>query len=637
MKQNGKSGSQQGYELSLVKGVVYGCVKGVDYGPIRGVIYDDEESEQNEHLPELVIRTLNCDPNLRKRLPEVNDNNSFVSANTLNFDLHLLACIVKISDTEDGEKFEFSYRIKISVYRLDGKIVSYEAEVLGDKVKEIGWLKKATNSMATIPKGKEQQEEFTMKVQECIETEDVPREIIYARGGWRHIPELGWRYVYSQGIIGDTIAFVHTDSRDRYRLDLNEKASSNETFDLAMGMRNICRNKMASTELLLYVHASLLTELFKIAGHQLNFAFGIVGVTNSRKTSLVTAVAKVFNRKNLVADAEFATATDCGIEKTLSLYKDAPVLIDDFKPGINRAQQRHMSSKLDNLLRLCGNRVAKKRMTDFISDGDKKYFPIDGGCVLTLELVDGVLSSLTRLFVTEIGVDEVQNKYLRFYQENRWILPTHTYGFLEWLTGRFEDIVNLIKDQFDQFRNRHQFSKARFSDSYATFMVTANILSVYALEKDYWNQQQCQEFFSEVDEIILRELKSMEYRIQNGDKGIYALKVLEENLKSQQIQITCLNEDTCSKRYKLYENQEFYFIQTDFLRKIVNKYSRKNNDGIEIINRDEIIGHLERLQVLDILEKDGNYQKSRKLPIQRGNALRYLYIKKSEMMRLLNL
>lgn len=643
-------------ENLLIRGVSYGYVRGVAYGPVRGVTYDEGEqgadricfaengtkefpseqknsgqnsSEKLSITNEKIVPIQNCTP----------ETNIIIPANTLNFELRLLTCIVIISDIEEGEKQDFFYRIQISIVTLNGNVRSYETVVPGDKVKGIEWLKKATNSMATIPKGKEKQEEYDMKVQECIETENVPKEIIYERGGWRwrYIPEMGWRYVYSQGIVGDTTVLVHTKNRERYYLDLNEKVPPNETFDLAMGMRNICRNKMASTELLLYVHASLLTELFKIAGYQLNFVFGIVGVTNSRKTSLVTAIAKVFNRKDLVADAEFATATECGIEKTLSLYKDAPVLIDDFKPGINQAQQRNMSGKLDSLLRLCGNRVAKRRMTDFASDGDKKYFPIEGGCVLTLELVDGILSSLTRLFVTEIGVDEVQNEYLRFYQENKWVLSTHVYAFLVWVTGKFKKIVDFIRDRFDQFRNDYQLSIPRFSDCFATFMVTANLLSDYALERGFWDQQQCQDFLSEVGEIILSELKSMEYRIQNVDKGIYALQVLEENLKSRQIRTTWLNEDSCSNRNKLYENQEFYFIQTDYLRRIVNEYSRENDDKIEIINSDEIIGHLERLQVLDILEKDGKREKSRKLPIQRGNTLRYLYVRKSAVMRLLNL
>ena len=32
----------------------------------------------------------------------------------------------------------------------------------------------------------------------------------------------------------------------------------------------------------------------------------------------------------MIADAEFATATACGIEKVLNTYKDAVVIIDDF-------------------------------------------------------------------------------------------------------------------------------------------------------------------------------------------------------------------------------------------------------------------------------------------------------------------
>ena len=125
-------------------------------------------------------------------------------------------------------------------------------------------------------------------------------------------------------------------------------------------------------------------------------------MTNSRKTSLVLALAKIFGRNNLVADAEFATATNCGIEKVLGTYHDAPVIVDDFKPGATPMQQKALDGKLDELLRFYGNRVTKKRMTDFMPAGSKKYFPISGGCIITMEIVNGVQSSLSRMFLVEL-------------------------------------------------------------------------------------------------------------------------------------------------------------------------------------------------------------------------------------------
>lgn len=649
-------------EKYLSKGVEYGSIRGVEYNPVKGVIYlEDEKYLKNlcENIEEqrensefvdaqkyLTYNNLECtldaveknsfSDEKKTSIQNLGEESMIILATTLNFKIQLCTRIIKIFDTEDGEEKEFLYRVKIFVHTNNGRLKSFETVVPGDKIKEVKWLKKATNSWATIPKRKEEIDEFMVCIQDCIETENVPEEIIYERGGWRNVPKIGWRYVYGQGMIGVKNSLVHARNQDRYRLDfLNEKLNMKETFDLAIGMRNICKNARASTALLLYVHASMLYELFKAAGYPLNFAFGVVGVTNSRKTSMVTTMAKIFNRKELVADAEFATASECGIEKTLSIYKDAPVIIDDFKPGINQAQQRSMSGKLDTLLRLCGNHVAKKRMTDFTPDGGKKYFPIEGGCVLTLELVDGVLSSLTRMFVTEIAVDDVQNECLGFYQKNKWILPTHIYEFLTWVASKFEEVVCFIENKFVEFRNAHQFSKARFSDCYATFIATAHILSVYALERNYWTKVQCQEFVSDVEKIVLDELENIERKIQNVDKGMYALKAITEYQNNGRIQAVWLSETSCINRYEFYENEKFFFIRAEYVRKIVNEYSRNCRDRIEILDSDEIISHLERLRVLDILEKSGKREKSRKLPIQRGNTLRYLYVKKTEVKNLL--
>lgn len=182
-----------------------------------------------------------------------------------NFRLSLKRRVITIFDTANGEIQEFSYGVQVQVTMKNGtKKISNEV-VDHDKIKSIQWLTKATNSLAYIPKGKEEKIAYEAMVQECIEQE-AEAEWIYPSAGWREIPKLGWRYVYKDGIIGGS-ENVHTAGKN-YSLDVKkEQLGEKEVFDNVMGMKNICGNVRTSLEMLIFVHAGLLTTLFERAGH----------------------------------------------------------------------------------------------------------------------------------------------------------------------------------------------------------------------------------------------------------------------------------------------------------------------------------------------------------------------------------
>lgn len=101
----------------------------------------------------------------------------------LNFQLTLEKVIVKIFDTAQDEIFEHSYNVAITIYKRNGKSQIYRATVEGDKIKGTEWIKRATQSLARVPSSKEEKQEYQNMVQDCIETEGVPMEIIYPTAG----------------------------------------------------------------------------------------------------------------------------------------------------------------------------------------------------------------------------------------------------------------------------------------------------------------------------------------------------------------------------------------------------------------------------------------------------------------------
>lgn len=547
----------------------------------------------------------------------------------LNFALQLLRRIVSVQDTSEGEKFSVSYHVEVTVYTKRGAVRTFEATIPSENIKSPQWLKKATRSLATIPNDKNEKDEFLDMVQDCIETENVPREIIYPAAGWRCVPNQGWRYVFHDGIIGERTPFVHT-SGTKYTLELRDgRIGIADTFYKAVDMMNICNDGRASTSLFLITHAAVLTKLFKLANYPISFIYILEAPTNSRKTSLSLAVSQVFDRDKLIADAEFATATNCGIEKTLSLYPDAPVHIDDFKPGVSRSDQKTLEKKLDEVARFGGNGVPKMRMTDFMADGDSKYFPIGGVTIITAELVSAVSSSESRMFITEFGKDAVMNERLKFYQDHRWILPCHLYDFLTWVTANFEVVVDFIRTRFPELRGEFSFDFGRYAEMYATFLVTAEMIVKYAYVRRFWDQETGKEFIQNIQRIIVSDLRLMEQKIRLRDKGQLIVDALLYAIDNHTLQPVELTKETCSQRLPVYENGKFYFIQTRELRRVVSGYIDLYRENREVVNDDELCSELEKKGVIDIsIKKDGTRERARKLPIQRGNTLRYLYIKK---------
>ena len=549
-----------------------------------------------------------------------------------NFSLCLKRLQKFISDTSKGERFDVFYLMEVQVYFRNGRIESFEATVPADKIKSADWMKKATASKAIQPKEKAEKKEFENMIQNCIEMPNVPVEIIYPAPGWRNVPDFGWRYVYHDGIIGEQNALIHTGG-DKNTLDLHfERVGLADTFQKAVQMMEICSDRRTSTSLFVITHAAMLTRLFKLAKHPISFIFVMEAPTNSRKTSLALAVSQVFDRGELKAAAEFANMTEGGAEKTLSLFPDAPVHVDDFKPGVDKTDQKQMEKRLDKVARFGGNGVAKVRMTDFMPNSESKYFPPGGVTIVTAELINAVPSSESRMFISEFGKDTVVNERLEFFQENTWLLPTHLYDFISWVTGNFDRTVNHIRESFPLLRKEFRFEFGRYAEMFATFVVTAEIIAEYACARGFWDQQAGERFIRHIRQMVMVDLRAMEEKIGLRDKGMLILDALAYALSHKKLQPVKLTGETSGKRYEVYEDDVHLFVQTKELRRVVSEYGAVYNDQRMIVNDDELCMELERKSVLDIhVKSDGTRERSRKLPIQRGNTLRYLWLTKAKI------
>lgn len=179
-------------------------------------------------------------------------------------------------------------------------------------------------------------------------------------------------------------------------------------------------------------------------------------------------------------------------------------------------------------------------------------------------------------------------------------------------------------------RTQHRFAYGRYGEMYATFLLTADILSGYAQERGFWKQDNSNDFLNTVMQMALDELRVMEERLKESDRGQIALNALAKAVAEGQVQPVWLTEESCRQREEIYEDLERIFIRKKELRRLAIAYA-KENDLAVVFSEEELIRLMEGLGVLEIYTGAGKNERSRKLPCQRGNTLRYLYVNKKAM------
>lgn len=548
-----------------------------------------------------------------------------------NFQLVLKRIEYEIKDTREGEKYEIFYIFEIRVKKIDNDIKIFSTKVKAKNVKNPNWVINATNGMATLCNTKELKSWFESMIQINIESNYVKVDYVYPTCGWRKLNGKHF-YTYSKGAIGaENFGIIAKRGYDLL-IDAN-RIGTKEIFEEAWNMRKICKKNRVSSLIFTYFHIGLLTKLFEEAGYPVNFLMGVIGETGSRKTSICTTMTKVFNRHMLSADIEF-TATEGGIEEQLSKYNDAIVLIDDFVAGQTRQEQREANKKLHQLIRFYGNRISKGRMGYNISEEKKPFYPISGCCILTGEYITGITSSIGRVFTVNIGRDDVNNKKLLYFQNNREILPTYAYDFLEWIAYRYEDIKQIICNILPFYRKNIKFKHSRYCEMYATFITTLEIMLMYACEKYHISVLEKNNIGNEIEQIIIAELRDNERMIMQHDIGAVLIASLMEAINNVKLKIKMIKNSDCYDLAAIYQDEYNIYIQSKEVGRIFKEYVNKYNFDINLTGCSSIASHLEAKDVLEIkINSDGSKERARKLPIQKGNAKRYLWINKQKLLQ----
>ena len=557
----------------------------------------------HESYPERTIQEMNID----------NSDNSFIIRDVL---ITLLFRTEKCIDTYKPVEIKYMFCVQTQFY-------CSEREVGVQELESFSWVSDASAGTAFLQSKKEMRI-FVNEIRRLIRNPRICRRIVFQTNGWKNI-QGQFYYVINNGIIGNH--FLGICGAEELKFQYNSAAVGNQNiFREAMNMMEICSEGSIGTILFLYAHLSCMTTVFDLAGFSVKFLVALIGETNSRKTSLALVYTKIFNREQHKPDITF-TSTKGGIETMVAKYSDAPLLVDDFRPGVNSQQSKDMSSKLELLSRLYGDRVMITRMKGTV---DNQSYPVRGGCVITGEGIDneGIESSGTRRITLFIDRNQVNNDRLSYYQQNPYIFPTYLYDFLLYVTQNFDNTVLEINKICSELRRAGKFRIPRVSEQYAVLMCMASIIMQYAKNRGFIDIVFEEQFLQTVNAQVTGILKQNESLVKTQNPTAIILTALIERYNDGVVEAVAVEK--CEEIVSdVYIDQEFFYISADYLHNLVQVYLRKMGIKVLLPEVRSMVKDLARIQVIKLLkEPNGTIRRTLKLPKTQKNKKRYLYIHK---------
>lgn len=298
------------------------------------------------------------------------------------------------------------------------------------------------------------------KVRYAVQAASAPllkRNTVYTHAGWRGINGKT-AFLYHGGAIGvDGISVELGGSLSMYSLppatgDVKEAAAA------SMEMLTVLPPRIA-IPLLAHMYLAPLHEPLEKAGCAPAFVLYLAGRSGTRKTTAAALALNhfgaAFNPKRL--PASFNDTANAVQDKAFEL-KDMPLLVDDFCPTLNIAEQRRRIGIAQQLIRAWGDHAERGRMR---SDATlQKAKPPRGLGMMTGEDVPSVgESGVARLYLIDVKPGDIQagqalTELQRKAQEG--YLARAMRGYIEWLIPQYVNLPASLAVLFTDYRKMAQ-------------------------------------------------------------------------------------------------------------------------------------------------------------------------------------
>ena len=569
-----------------------------------------------EEVPKLPSGIFTIPPNFVTRPERTGAMNSTAFSGG-NFKLILCRIDHYMLDGLDGEVDEKFYIFEVAT---DSQM--FEGSVKYTDIEDPKWIREISQGEAYLFPEKEAKRQFIYYVHALLETSNVPEEWIYESTGWRKLRDGKYYFIDSTGVIGHPE--IPACCKENFHIIKEEFPVQENYIRETLGMIDICFDKKISSMLFLYNHVGMLTTLFKLANFPVRFIMGCIGISNSKKTSLSSLMTQLFNRDVIKPEISF-TSTEGGIETAMAQYGDAVLLIDDFMPGASRQKQNQLQNKLELILRAYGDRIAKRRMTDFCKTDTKVSYPVRGCCLITGEQISGTYSSMSRIIVLSQTAKDVDVERLSYYQRKPHLMSKYVYDFLSYVTENFEFLIDYMKENCFEIRNRQLFKVPRFSEVYAVFAISVDIILMFLESTLKFSEAEQENLKILFREIIVSVLRENEHRLVGQNMPTIILETIRDNL---------LNNANCVKK-SLYKggqdavpyDESFVYVKLEILYLWVKEYIKKYDCTVALSDKRHLLTYLKEMRVIETKRlPNGKTESTRKIVGLPQNHERYLYL-----------
>lgn len=546
-----------------------------------------------------------------------------------NFSLELIKKVDEINESEeDVEKaafyvFQLLYEGKKTEIKVSAKNL-YDSKWLTDRMDGLLLFESVRNERS-----------FKKLINQMLNEKYrfIKKNIYYEKSGWKKFSNGCWGYVYSGGIVGKKDSYISGGRNHHIEID-ESLVGSFKGFREFYGMQGIFKDIRIARVFMTFSAMSVLTTLFANAGFPIKFVLGVLGTTNTMKTSTSLVFTKFFNATKVTNPEISFMSTEGGVEELVSKYPDSILLIDDFMPAENKAKQALLNNKLELLVRLFGDRTIKKRMTKF--SGVVAEYPPSGCCVFTGEHLTGVESSRTRILVLKLIKGGVNKDILSYYQQHPLVLSSFLYSLIAYVSKDVAGTINYISQKAEEYRRLGCYSVARLNETQALLFAMVDILERFWISQGFIKCEECvaTEWKNSIAEIIAEN----DNQLKHNSVPELVLSALIEKIVGTPGMLKDLENVGESDANTVYEDAEFLYVRAEDLYLYIREFCKKFEQDF-YITKQIMIERLKESEVLDVYEekRDGKVIQiaSRKLKQGSGNKKRYLYIRKSKIQEIL--
>jgi len=253
-----------------------------------------------------------------------------------------------------------------------------------------------------------------------------------------------------------------------------------------------------------------------------DFTIWLWGGTGSYKSTLAALILSHFgdfSETNLPLSFE---STSNALERNLFLAKDVLAVVDDWRPGVTRADSDEMDRKAQRLLRGVGNRQGRGRMT---SDTTlRASYPPRGVVAVTAEaLPEGPAfqSAAARSLSINLSKNDVDLAKLSVLQRDKQMLRVAMTGYVSYVAGCYERLAKELPVQREELRDllrdKLPGSHPRTSDNAAALIVALRQLTEYSMSVGAMAEAEAKRWYKMARNGVLTAAKAHTEATRGGD------------------------------------------------------------------------------------------------------------------------